>query len=83
MPTELWLNFIDENGEPKRILVEGERFTIGRTPDNDSQIALGNLSRQHAKIERFADVFIISDAGSSNGTFLNDEKLLTYSLFNT
>lgn len=72
---ELWLNFKDENGEEKRILVEGERFLIGRTPDNDLQIPLNNLSRQHAKIERFADVFIVSDCGSSNGTSLNDEKL--------
>ena len=73
--TELWLNFSDEKGEPKRVLVKGEMFVIGRTPDNDLQIPLGNLSRQHAKIQRFADVFVISDCGSSNGTKLNDENL--------
>lgn len=72
---ELWLNFTDEKGEAKRVLAEGERFAIGRTPDNDLQIALGNLSRQHVKIERFADVFVISDCGSSNGSTLNGEKL--------
>lgn len=72
---ELWLNFKDENGEDKRVLVEGDKFSIGRTSDNELQIPLNNLSRQHAKIERFADVFIVSDCGSSNGTFLNDEKL--------
>lgn len=75
MALEVWLNFTDEKGEAKRVLVEGERFSIGRTPDNDLQIPLGNLSRQHAKIERFADVLIISDCGSSNGTFLNGEKV--------
>lgn len=75
MAIELWLNFKDEKGETKRILVEGEKFVIGRTPDNDLQISLGSLSRQHAKIERFADVFIISDCGSSNGTTLNNENL--------
>ncbi len=73
--TELWLNFTDEKGEAKRVLVEGEMFVIGRTPDNDLQIPLGNLSRQHAKIQRFADVFVISDCDSSNGTTLNEEKL--------
>lgn len=72
---ELWLNFKDENGKDQRVLVEGEKFAIGRTPDNDLQIPLGSLSRQHAKIERFADVFVISDCGSSNGSSLNDEKL--------
>jgi hypothetical protein len=72
---ELWLNFKDENGEAKRVLVEGEKFAIGRTPDNDLPIPLGNLSRQHAKIERFADVFVASDCDSSNGTKLNGELL--------
>lgn len=72
---ELWLNFKNEKGEAKRVLVEGEKFVIGRTPDNDLQISLGNLSRQHAKIERFGDVFVVSDCGSSNGTTLNDENL--------
>lgn len=72
---ELWLNFKDEKGEAKRILVEGEKFAIGRTPDNDLQIPLNNLSRQHAKIERFADVFVISDCGSSNGSSVNGEPL--------
>lgn len=72
---ELWLNFKDEKGEAKRVLVEGEKFAIGRTPDNDLQIPLGSLSRQHAKIERFADVFVVSDCGSSNGSMLNNEPL--------
>lgn len=72
---ELWLNFKDEKGEAKRVLVEGEKFLIGRTPDNDLQIPLNNLSRQHAKIERFADVFVISDCGSSNGSSVNGEPL--------
>ncbi|MEK7724615.1 MAG: FHA domain-containing protein [Acidobacteriota bacterium] len=72
---ELWLNFKDEKGEAKRVLVEGEKFVIGRTPDNDLQIPLNSLSREHARIERFADVFIITDCGSSNGSTLNDEPL--------
>lgn len=73
--TELWLNFNDENDAPKRVLVEGEKFAVGRTPDNDLSIPIGNLSRRHIKIERFADIFILSDAGSSNGTTLNDANL--------
>jgi len=75
MAIELWLNFTDQNGEVKQILVEGEKFAIGRTPDNDLQIPISNLSRQHAQIQRFADVFVVSDLGSSNGTSLNDENL--------
>jgi hypothetical protein len=73
--TELWLNFTDENGETRRVLVEGEKFVIGRHSENDLSIADGSLSRRHAQIERFGDVFVISDLDSSNGTTLNDAEL--------
>ena len=72
---ELWLKFEDEKGETKRILVEPEKFAIGRHSDNDLSVANGKLSREHVKIDRFGDVFVVSDCNSSNGTFLNGEKL--------
>lgn len=72
---ELWLKFTDENGKPQRIPVEQEKFAIGRTPENDLAIPRGNLSRQHARIERFADIFVISDCGSSNGTTHNAKEM--------
>lgn len=71
----LRLKFSDENGETKQILVEGEKFVIGRHSDNDLSIVDSSLSRRHAQIERFADVFVLSDLDSSNGTTLNGEKL--------
>jgi hypothetical protein len=73
--TELWLNFIDETGETRRVSVEREKFVIGRHSENDLSIADGSLSRRHAQIERFGDVFVISDLNSSNGTTLNGERL--------
>ncbi len=72
---ELWLKFQDENGEIKRILVEPEKFTIGRHSENDLSVANGKLSREHLKIDRFGDIFIVSDCDSSNGTMLNGESL--------
>jgi predicted component of type VI protein secretion system len=75
MATELWLNYTDETGETRRVLVEGERFVAGRHSENDLSIADGSLSRRHAQIERFGDIFIISDLNSSNGTTLNGERL--------
>src|SRR5215213_8985843 len=75
MAAELWLNFTDETGETRRILVEGDKFVIGRHSENDLSIADGSLSRKHAQIERFGDVFVISDLDSSNGTTLNDAEL--------
>jgi len=74
--TELWLKFRDENGEIKRVLVESEKFVVGRHSGNDLSIAHGKLSREHIKIERFSDIFIVSDCDSSNGTILNGEDLI-------
>ena len=72
---ELWLKFEDENGEIKRVLVEKEKFGIGRHSENDLSIPNGKLSREHIKIDRFGDIFIVSDCDSSNGTTLNGENL--------
>ncbi len=73
--TELWLKFKDENGKDRRVLVGEEKFTVGRHSENHLSVPIGKLSRQHLKIDRFADVFIASDAGSSNGTTLNGKEL--------
>lgn len=72
---ELWLNFKDENGKDQRVLVNSDNFFIGRHSENDLCIPNNKLSRQHAKIEKFPEGYVIIDYRSSNGTFLNGEKL--------
>lgn len=73
--TEIWLNFTDEDGYPKRVLVGRDDFVIGRHSDNDLCIADTRLSRQHLRIERFNEKITVSDCGSSNGTTLNYDDL--------
>jgi pSer/pThr/pTyr-binding forkhead associated (FHA) protein len=73
--TELWLKYKNEKGEEIRLPVEQEKFAIGRHSENDLSIANWAISRQHAEIERFADVFVISDVGSSLGTKINGAQL--------
>lgn len=57
----------------------GERFTIGRRPSN--ALAVGwdpKVSRVHAALERIGHDWVLVDEGlSSNGTFLNSERLLS------
>jgi pSer/pThr/pTyr-binding forkhead associated (FHA) protein len=72
---ELWLKFKDKNGKPQRILVDTDKFSVGRHSENNLTIPDNSLSRKHIQIERFADIFIVSDCKSSNGTKLNDEVL--------
>jgi len=74
--TEFWLKFTDEAGETERVLVEQERFVVGRHSGNSLYIPNERLSREHIKIERFGDnIYIVSDCGSSNGTTLNGANL--------
>ena len=73
--TELFLEYKDERGEVKREPVLGNQCVVGRHTESDICIPDGRLSRQHLKLDRFGDVFVASDAGSSNGTTLNSEPL--------
>jgi len=73
--TELWLKYTDENGELRRVLVERDRFVVGRHSENDLSIPSEKISREHLEIERGGDDFIAADCNSSNGTTLNGEDL--------
>ena len=73
--TELQLKYTDERGETKRVSANDEIFTIGRHSENDLCIPDQRLSREHVRIERFDDVFYVSDSNSSNGTTLNGALL--------
>jgi len=72
---DLFLTYTDDNGADKRLTVAGNRLVVGRHSESDLCIPDGRLSRQHLKIERRADEFIVADAGSSNGSKLNDIPL--------
>lgn len=52
-------------------------FTLGKAAGNSVQIDSKSVSRTHAIITYEQDTFHIEDANSTNGTFLNDEKLVT------
>ncbi len=75
----LWLNFKDQNGDEQRVPVEDDAFTIGRHSASGLCIVDSRLSRDHAVIEKQGAKYLISDRGSSNGTKLNGEEVLTAS----
>ncbi|HEV7484962.1 MAG TPA: FHA domain-containing protein [Thermoanaerobaculia bacterium] len=52
-----------------------ETSTIGRTPANTIVLRDGSVSGHHARVDRTAEGFVIEDAGSRNGTYINSEKL--------
>ncbi len=51
-------------------------LTIGRTPENGLTLAHQIISRHHADVRVEERGVTLTDLGSANGTFLNDERLL-------
>ncbi len=54
---------------------EMDAFCIGRSPDCDVVIDKETVSKRHARIDWLTSHAELEDLGSSNGTFLNGQKL--------
>jgi predicted component of type VI protein secretion system len=52
-----------------------ERTTVGRVEENTFQITDGSVSSRHAEIILRGTDIVIKDLGSTNGTFINGEKI--------
>lgn len=57
-----------------------DRTTIGRGLQTDVRINDEGISRTHAIVEGNSGVYYLSDAGSTNGTFANGDKVERYPL---
>ena len=71
MPPQITLIVSDDQGQSQTVVVESNRFTIGRSQDNDLVIQDKGVSRRQALIECYDGVAQISDCGSQSGTYVN------------
>ncbi len=64
--------------EPREFFLPTGRVSLGRKPDNDIVIADESASRLHAEIvqDSAADSLTIRDMNSTNGTYVNRERLV-------
>jgi hypothetical protein len=60
--------------------VEGERMTIGRSPDAGVFLDDVTVSRNHALLVRRRDGLYIDDLGSLNGTYVNRRRIESHKL---
>ena len=58
-------------------LPDGGRATLGRSEACDFQIVDDGVSRTHCLLENKGDRIILTDLGSSNGTFVNDQPVVS------
>jgi pSer/pThr/pTyr-binding forkhead associated (FHA) protein len=62
--------------------LEGERVTIGRSPDAAVFLDDVTVSRNHALVVRRRDGLYIDDLGSLNGTYVNRRRIESQQLQN-
>jgi predicted component of type VI protein secretion system len=64
-----------ENGERKDFALRNQTTIVGRKDDCDIRIPLKEVSRQHAEIQITRHGVHVKDLGSSNGTYVNNERV--------
>ncbi len=68
-----------ERGKSKKVelkFTEGKRLSVGRTRENDLSIDDKTVSKVHAALVlNSEDVLQVADTGSTNGTFINNQRI--------
>ena len=70
-----WLDREIPGKEPERIDLDHFPFTLGRNETCDYQVQSSRVSRQHAQIVREGNRLRICDLKSTNGTFVNGQRI--------
>ena len=55
--------------------IKAEKTTIGRIEDNAFQLAEQSISSHHAEVWLSGEEVMVKDLGSTNGTFINGDKI--------
>lgn len=70
-----FLSYRQADGEAARLALRQDVTTLGRSATCTLCIALPVVSRLHARISLEHDRYLLADAGSANGTFVNGQRL--------
>jgi hypothetical protein len=72
-PTDVRGTLVTSNGNS--VSLTKAETTLGRLPECDVVVDDPGVSRQHARIRRAETGFVLSDLGSTNGTFVNEQPV--------
>jgi phosphoserine phosphatase RsbU/P len=61
----------DSSGGVREVEIPKPEFTMGRQSDNDLVLFESRISRRHARILKTPQGYVLEDAGSRHGTFVN------------
>jgi ABC transport system ATP-binding/permease protein len=64
----------------KKVTLQGNTYRLGRGPDNELVLPFEEISRHHGVIERRPDGWIYNDSNSTNGSYVNGERIRQVSL---
>ncbi|MBM4381196.1 MAG: FHA domain-containing protein [Deltaproteobacteria bacterium] len=63
------------DGGREEFKLDGSRITIGRHPANPLRVPDREVSKEHAALQKVGAHFLVTDLGSSNGTFVNGKRI--------
>ncbi len=66
---------VKQGGSSREVPLTKETVSIGRTPENDIELKDSLISRKHTSVVRKGERWVVYDLGSSNGTFVNKERV--------
>lgn len=74
-PASLWLVWSGLGAAPPLRLLTRDKVLLGRGADEPGRLDFPGVSRQHAELFRQGPLFGVRDLGSTNGTFLNGQRI--------
>lgn len=76
LPNELGVLIVRAGAQAgSRFALDQSVTRLGRHPDSEISLDDITVSRRHASIERTPEGHVVTDAGSLNGTYVNQERI--------